>query len=198
MPPPLVSGLKPSLWESPRVRFFIAFVPPFVLSALYWPIMLLTAPTGGADDAARWVINNPAISVIQMMLIPLCYGILLKEVNPVALYSSLPRFRLLIPLVFLVVLAIGVWNVCSDSSQAMNDRVIEPLEFRKLSDRQFFLEKDRTFRAVLATNGLVKYNRGTNAPLTNAWQVYIAYTSNRFLGAKITLAQDGSVVSWWQ
>src|SRR5690349_19078126 len=107
-------GEPSPLWDSAKFRFFVGFLPPFILSSSYWFVCLRAAPLGFQDDAVRWIANNPAISVIQVMVIPLSFGILLQAANPTEVNTSVVHFRKASVFVLILMLGLGAYRVFQD------------------------------------------------------------------------------------
>lgn len=193
--------------KSEQKRFLLGLCVPLVISLLYWPIVLLQAPS--YSEGMIWLQNNPAISVFQVVLLPIISGILIAGIEPEHLRGLLKKNTILVVALLVIFLLMGLVQVVQDSSEALTDRVIEPLEFRNASDRELFAIQHAELRnrvkakrrqRVTATDADICPELSTPAkPLDTASLCYKEFTLRRF-GADnpVSLVSHAGIVSWWQ
>src|SRR5260221_9936603 len=94
-------------------RFVLGLSVPLFIALMYWPITISQAPT--YNEGLRWLQNNPAVSVFQLIFLPTIAGTLLAGIAPAHLRSLLVKHRFIsIPLLALLLL-MGTVRVIQDS-----------------------------------------------------------------------------------
>lgn len=175
-------------------RFLFGFLPTFGIAFAYIPIVIIAAPSW--DLAQSALLSNPTLIVYQPVVVPFIAGILAVAVRPTELLgNSLFARRALIVIAIFAVMA-GAYFVVGDSSQALNDRIIEPVEWRDASVQKSFFELDSEIREALATKSQLcpKEKPGAQRPR----ECYQALLKEKFGDSRITLRKDMGLPSWWQ
>src|SRR5437667_10581184 len=131
-------------------RFLWGFLPVFAISMIYMPIVYFAAPDLDATTAT--LLSNPALSIFQLIAVPFMAGVLAVALRPGELVGNnvLARGILLVVSIFGVVGAL--YLVVGDSDQALNNRVIEPIEWRDTKVRGEFFNLDKDVRNAHKNN----------------------------------------------
>jgi len=184
--------------DSGRKRFVIGVCVPLVTAFLYWPILLLQAPSW--SEGMVWLKNNPALSVFQLVLLPIISGILFAGIKREHVRGLLNKNKTFSIVLLIILLLMGVARVVQDSFEALSDRVIEPLEFRSGSDRVLFAAEHSALRKKVADKVQdICPELSTEAkPIQTASECYREFTRQHFKDDSITLISHGGIVSWWQ
>jgi hypothetical protein len=179
-------------------RFIIGLCVPFAISFLYWPIILLQAPS--YSEGMVWLQNNPSLSVFQLVFLPIISGILMAGIDPKHLRGLFRANKVLMGALIVILLAMGTLRVIQDSEEALTNRVIEPLEFRSKSDRALFAAKHAELRKRVpdTVEGICPELATQEKPPSTASACYKEFTLRHFGGEPVTLVSHGGIVSWWQ
>jgi hypothetical protein len=193
--------------EAPQVasaarRFLLAFVPTLTVAAIYWLIVITQAPS---LEAARYtLLSNIALTVFYPIVIPFVAGALAAVVHPQELIGRTPAARAILAGLIVLVLGAALYVLVADSEQALNDRVIEPIEFKTREMRAFFFDVNERLRQDPTSAGA---SLECQAPMTDPYwasKCYMDVTQARFgkdangQNVTITLRQHMGLASWWQ
>ena len=182
----------------PRVsvsrRFMLAFVPTLAVAVVYWVIVITLAPS---SEAARYtLLSNVSLTIFYPIVIPFVAGALAGAVRPRELIGRTVEARAILACLTALVIGAALYVLVADSDQALNDRVIEPIEFKSPELRSHFLDLHDRLRADPA---LVAECPKLARDRYWASECYMLATRDKFgTGVPITLGEHMGLASWWQ
>lgn len=168
-------------------HFLLGFAFPFLISVAYVAIVLSVA---ASDRVARQaLLGNPAIAVFQIAFVPVFWGLLTVTLTNLPLASIL-RGTPLIAVLLAFSLGAALFLVASDSTQAIENRVIQPVEFPTRAEQLTFMAIDSSLRTGDRTS--------CTSPSATAAECYKAAVRSLFNGRSPSLVADLGLASWWQ
>src|SRR5207248_2419050 len=132
------------------------------------------------EDARYTLLSNVALTVFYPIVIPFVAGALAGVVRPQELIGVSAGARAILAGLAVLVVGAALYVLVADSNQALNERVIEPIEFKSPELRAYFFEvNDRLRKDPTSAAASLK----CEASMTNPYwasQCYMAVTRAKF------------------
>ena len=197
-------------------NFFYGFSLNFAAPLVY--LILVASTASSADEIAKTLTGNPALSVFQLVVIPMIGGVLASAyLKRDWLTLRAYHAKLAATFSFLVFAAFAIFTIV-DSRQALNLRTPEPLEWRSQDLRTAFFRLDDSIRASLETRATACADTVGNPgaarsclaervpPLcpsiirgaAAAHPCYVALRDSLLPSKEVLLFRDMGWLSWWQ
>jgi hypothetical protein len=179
------------------VRLFLfGYVPTLLVAGAYWPIVYLASDKNGAVTGES-LMANPALSIYQPIVLPILAGIAMAtfRANAVAGIEKPWRVAFWGTLALFALAAFTL--IKGDSSQALRNRVVEPIEWKLPATQKQFRNLEAALLAAKATGQKSLCPDLVQAGTTDTTQCYLAKRRELQLN-DIRLFADLGPASWWQ